>query len=222
MISEYPAQDTLTSTAELLAISCRPCQSSRSRLHLEVVYNPPNQYTCATFDPLTLQRRASPRSRRTGNSSAKPSPCRSRFLRASSPPLRPSSSTFSIICPRWAWSPPRVSAWSRARESRTGYSQYGPGCFVNAVGLTNPGAHVSRESLAALKVPADRFLLTSIFGGSIEEFVAVAKDPRAGLGRPGAETVPARTPKATAWRWARTRDWCGTSLPRSKRWSISR
>jgi len=55
------------------------------------------------------------------------------------------------------------------------YSQYAPGCFVNAVGLTNPGAHASRELLAALKIPADRFLLTSIFGGSIEEFVAVAK-----------------------------------------------
>ncbi|MCB1700635.1 MAG: tRNA-dihydrouridine synthase [Halioglobus sp.] len=54
-------------------------------------------------------------------------------------------------------------------------SQYGPGCFVNAVGLTNPGAVKSAELMAALKVPADRFLLTSIFGGSIEEFVEVAK-----------------------------------------------
>tara|TARA_R110002072_G_scaffold4764_2_gene33267 strand:+ start:17179 stop:18798 length:1620 start_codon:yes stop_codon:yes gene_type:complete len=55
------------------------------------------------------------------------------------------------------------------------YSQYAPGCFVNAVGLTNPGAHASLELLGALSIPADRFLLTSIFGGSIEEFVAVAK-----------------------------------------------
>ena len=55
------------------------------------------------------------------------------------------------------------------------YSQYAPGCFVNAVGLTNPGAHRSRELLADLKVPADRFLLTSIFGGSVEEFVEVAR-----------------------------------------------
>jgi dihydroorotate dehydrogenase (NAD+) catalytic subunit len=55
------------------------------------------------------------------------------------------------------------------------YSQYAPGCFVNAVGLTNPGAEASRETLAALRIPQDRFLLTSIFGGSIEEFVAVAK-----------------------------------------------
>jgi dihydroorotate dehydrogenase subfamily 1 len=54
-------------------------------------------------------------------------------------------------------------------------SQYAPGCFVNAVGLTNPGAHKSAELMAQLKVPEDRFLLTSIFGGSIEEFVEVAR-----------------------------------------------
>lgn len=55
------------------------------------------------------------------------------------------------------------------------YSQYAPGCFVNAVGLTNPGAEKSAELMAQLKVPEDRFLLTSIFGGSIAEFVEVAK-----------------------------------------------
>ncbi|MFK8050025.1 MAG: tRNA-dihydrouridine synthase [Halioglobus sp.] len=55
------------------------------------------------------------------------------------------------------------------------FSQYAPGCFVNAVGLTNPGASESARIMAQLKVPADRFLLTSIFGGSVEEFVEVAK-----------------------------------------------
>lgn len=54
-------------------------------------------------------------------------------------------------------------------------SQYAPGCFVNAVGLTNPGAHRSLELLGELRVPKDKFLLTSIFGGSVEEFVEVAK-----------------------------------------------
>jgi len=54
------------------------------------------------------------------------------------------------------------------------YSQYAPGCFVNAVGLTNPGAHAARETLGQLTVPADRFLLVSIFGGNVDEFVAVA------------------------------------------------
>lgn len=55
------------------------------------------------------------------------------------------------------------------------YSQYAPGCFVNAVGLTNPGARRSAELFAELTVPADKFLLMSIFGGSVEEFVRVAE-----------------------------------------------
>lgn len=54
-------------------------------------------------------------------------------------------------------------------------SQYAPGCFVNAVGLTNPGAEESLALLGKLRVPEDRFLLVSIFGGSLEEFVEVAK-----------------------------------------------
>ncbi len=54
-------------------------------------------------------------------------------------------------------------------------SQYAPGCFVNAVGLTNPGAQRSAELFAQLTVPNDRFLLISIFGGSVAEYVAVAE-----------------------------------------------
>ena len=55
------------------------------------------------------------------------------------------------------------------------YSQYAPGCFVNAVGLTNPGAKASFETLSQLQVPDDKFLLVSIFGSSIDDFVKVAK-----------------------------------------------
>ncbi len=54
-------------------------------------------------------------------------------------------------------------------------TQYAPGCFMNAVGLTNPGADESAKQLADLNVPDDRFLLTSIFGGSVDEIVEVAK-----------------------------------------------
>lgn len=73
-----------------------------------------------------------------------------------------------------------VTTKSIGLEPRAGYrepvlSQYAPGCFVNAVGLTNPGAEQSLQLMSELKVPADRFLLVSIFGGSVEEFVAVAK-----------------------------------------------
>jgi len=65
-------------------------------------------------------------------------------------------------------------------EPRLGYrepilSQYAPGCFVNAVGLTNPGAVKSAELMRELLIPEDRFLLISIFGGSVEEYVEVAK-----------------------------------------------
>ena len=73
-----------------------------------------------------------------------------------------------------------VTTKSIGLAPRLGYrepvlSQYAPGCFVNAVGLTNPGPEASREILAGLKVPADRFLLTSIFGGTVEEFVMSRK-----------------------------------------------
>ncbi|MDA1370799.1 MAG: tRNA-dihydrouridine synthase [Proteobacteria bacterium] len=65
-------------------------------------------------------------------------------------------------------------------EPRLGYrepilTQYAPGCFTNAVGLTNPGAVRSAELLAKLDIPHDRFLLISIFAGSVEEYVEVAK-----------------------------------------------
>jgi len=65
-------------------------------------------------------------------------------------------------------------------EPRAGYrepvlSQYAPGCFVNAVGLTNPGAERAAELMSVLEIPEDRFLLISIFGGSIEEYVEVAR-----------------------------------------------
>ncbi|MGB0222899.1 MAG: tRNA-dihydrouridine synthase [Luminiphilus sp.] len=63
----------------------------------------------------------------------------------------------------------------RAGNREPVYSQYAPGCFVNAVGLTNPGAEEARKGFEQLRVPEDRFLLVSIFGGSIEEFVEVAK-----------------------------------------------
>ncbi len=73
-----------------------------------------------------------------------------------------------------------VTTKSIGLAPRLGYrepvlSQYAPGCFVNAVGLTNPGAEQSAQLLAELTVPADRFLLTSIFGANADEFVQVAK-----------------------------------------------
>ena len=55
-------------------------------------------------------------------------------------------------------------------------TQYAPGCFMNAVGLTNPGYKEFAKQLSQLKIPKDKFLLTSIFGKNAEEFVMVAKE----------------------------------------------
>jgi len=65
-------------------------------------------------------------------------------------------------------------------EPRLGYrepvlTQYEAGSFTNAVGLTNPGADRSAELLGELNIPDDKFLLISIFGGSVEEYVEVAR-----------------------------------------------
>lgn len=54
------------------------------------------------------------------------------------------------------------------------FTQYAPGSFLNAVGLTNPGAEAFIRQLESLEIPDDRFLLISIFGGDVDEFVQVA------------------------------------------------
>jgi dihydroorotate dehydrogenase (NAD+) catalytic subunit len=73
-----------------------------------------------------------------------------------------------------------ITTKSIGLNPRAGYrepilSQYAPGCFVNAVGLTNPGAEESAKVLGELEIPADRFLLTSIFGADAGEFARVAQ-----------------------------------------------
>ncbi len=55
------------------------------------------------------------------------------------------------------------------------YTQYAPGCFMNAVGLTNPGAEDFAKQLEEISLPEDRFLLISIFGSSVEEYAEVAQ-----------------------------------------------
>lgn len=54
-------------------------------------------------------------------------------------------------------------------------TQYAPGCFVNAVGLTNPGVKEFSRELTQHNIPKDKFLLASIFGKDSEEFVHVAR-----------------------------------------------
>lgn len=54
-------------------------------------------------------------------------------------------------------------------------AQYAPCCFVNAVGLTNPGVEEFSRELTQHNIPKDKFLLASIFGRDIEEFIYVAR-----------------------------------------------
>ena len=54
-------------------------------------------------------------------------------------------------------------------------AQYAPHCFVNAVGLTNPGAEAFAAKLEKATIPADKFLLISIFGKDADEFAQVAR-----------------------------------------------
>jgi len=55
------------------------------------------------------------------------------------------------------------------------YARYSSGSYINAVGLSNPGAAAFRDELARIRVPSDKFLLVSIFGGDASEFTEAAK-----------------------------------------------
>lgn len=55
------------------------------------------------------------------------------------------------------------------------YSRVGSGSFINAVGLSNPGAEGFLEELSGIHIPDDKFLLISIFGSDISEFQRAAQ-----------------------------------------------
>jgi dihydroorotate dehydrogenase subfamily 1 len=55
------------------------------------------------------------------------------------------------------------------------YARYAPGCYINAVGLANPGAESFLAECEGLEVPEDKFLLVSIFGSDVETFAAAAR-----------------------------------------------
>jgi len=54
-------------------------------------------------------------------------------------------------------------------------AQYGQKSWLNAVGLTNPGADAFAQELKNLQLPVNKFLLSSIFGSTAEEFLKVAQ-----------------------------------------------
>lgn len=68
-----------------------------------------------------------------------------------------------------------ISLAPRAGYVEPIYARYAPDSYINAVGLSNPGAEKFRSELKGVNVPADRFLLVSIFGGNTRQFVETAE-----------------------------------------------
>ncbi len=67
-----------------------------------------------------------------------------------------------------------ISLAPRAGYREPIYARYATDSYINAVGLSNPGAEQFRRELLAIQVPPDKFLLVSIFGGDAKDFVQTA------------------------------------------------
>ncbi|MCP5115171.1 MAG: dihydroorotate dehydrogenase, partial [bacterium] len=68
-----------------------------------------------------------------------------------------------------------ISLAPRAGYREPIYARYAPGCYINAVGLTNPGARDFLAEFEGIDVPAKKFLLVSVFGGGVDDFEGAAK-----------------------------------------------
>ena len=67
-----------------------------------------------------------------------------------------------------------ISLAPRAGYLEPIYARYAAGSYINAVGLSNPGAEHFRRELLQIQIPEDKFLLVSIFGGNVKQFVDTA------------------------------------------------
>jgi dihydroorotate dehydrogenase (NAD+) catalytic subunit len=54
------------------------------------------------------------------------------------------------------------------------YARFSAGSYINAVGLTNPGAEAFRRELEEITIPKNKFLLVSILGTNAEEYAQAA------------------------------------------------
>jgi dihydroorotate dehydrogenase subfamily 1 len=68
-----------------------------------------------------------------------------------------------------------ISLAPRAGYFEPIYARYAADCYINAVGLANPGAVQFRRELEAIEVPLHKFLLVSIFGGNVKQFVETSE-----------------------------------------------
>jgi dihydroorotate dehydrogenase (NAD+) catalytic subunit len=67
-----------------------------------------------------------------------------------------------------------ISARPRQGYREPIYARYAPGCYINAVGLANPGAEAFLAEIQSIEVPGDKFLLVSIFGSDVDSFMEAA------------------------------------------------
>jgi dihydroorotate dehydrogenase subfamily 1 len=68
-----------------------------------------------------------------------------------------------------------ISAQPRQGYREPIFARYAPGCYINAVGLSNPGAERFLAEIEGIEIPGDKFLLVSIFGSDVETFAAAAR-----------------------------------------------
>ncbi len=68
-----------------------------------------------------------------------------------------------------------ISALPRKGYREPIYAHYAPGCYINAVGLANPGAEAFLAEVRGIEIPEDKFLLVSIFGSDVESFLETAR-----------------------------------------------
>ncbi|MFB3826648.1 MAG: tRNA-dihydrouridine synthase [Bryobacteraceae bacterium] len=68
-----------------------------------------------------------------------------------------------------------ISAQPRQGYREPIYARYAPGCYINAVGLANPGARQFLAEFDGIEIPKDKFLLVSIFGSDAGSFVEAAQ-----------------------------------------------
>lgn len=68
-----------------------------------------------------------------------------------------------------------ISAKPRLGYREPIFARYAPGCYINAVGLANPGAERFLAEIGGIEIPSDKFLLVSIFGSDVDSFVAAAR-----------------------------------------------
>ncbi|HSB16500.1 MAG TPA: hypothetical protein VLE22_18760 [Bryobacteraceae bacterium] len=83
--------------------------------------------------------------------------------------------TFAEVAPIGVVTTKSISFAPRAGYREPIYARYAEGCYINAVGLANPGAKKFLAEFDNIEIPSNKFLLVSIFGGGLEEFLAAAE-----------------------------------------------